>query len=146
MSLNHHPECSDYVDGHCLCECFGDEGVHRLPVSAGGGLEVERSPLAPSEGTWAVFAEKVVKERDEARDEIAKARAALRDGADDSLWRLGETAVEALVRENAELREALRWYVFQDNTWEGGEWEERNALSLAGKRRAMRLLGMKVDE
>jgi hypothetical protein len=131
--MNHHPGCSVFDDGGCTCNYF--DGSH-----------VERSPLAVGEGTWAVFAEKVVKERDEARNEIAKARAALRDGADDSRWRLGETAVEALVRENAELREALRWYVENDDTYEGGKWEEANAMSLAGKRRAMRLLGMKVDE
>ncbi len=33
----------------------------------------ERSPLCPGEGTWSVFAEKVVKERDEARAALANA-------------------------------------------------------------------------
>jgi hypothetical protein len=33
----------------------------------------ERSPLCPGEGTWSVFAEKVVKERDEARAALADA-------------------------------------------------------------------------
>ena len=34
----------------------------------------ERSPLYPGEGTWSVFAEKVVKERDEARAEVERLR------------------------------------------------------------------------
>ena len=29
---------------------------------------MERSPLAPGEGTWSVFAEKVVRQRDDLRD------------------------------------------------------------------------------
>jgi hypothetical protein len=42
----------------------------------------------------------------------------------------------------AELSECLRWYVETDPTWEGDKWEELNAPSLKGKRRAMRVLGM----
>lgn len=36
------------------------------------GTAPERSPLAPGEGTWSVFAMKVVQERDEARAEIER--------------------------------------------------------------------------
>lgn len=45
--------------------------------------------------------------------------------------------------ERAELKECLRWYVENDDTNEGGKWEESNAHWLEGrKRRAMRALGL----
>ena len=47
-----------------------------------------------------------------------------------------------LRKENVELTECLRWYVENDDTNEGGKWEESNAQWLEGKRRAMRALGM----
>jgi hypothetical protein len=37
----------------------------------------ERSPLYPGEGTWSVFAEKVMAERDEARAEVERLNALL---------------------------------------------------------------------
>ena len=46
----------------------------------------------------------------------------------------------------AELHEALRWYVENDDTNEGGKWEESNVSWLRGKRRAMRALGMETEE
>ena len=45
-------------------------------------------------------------------------------------------------QERDELKECLRWYVENDDTNEGGKWEESNASWLEGKRRAMRALGM----
>lgn len=53
---------------------------------------------------------------------------------------------EKLEKENLELKEALRWYVENDDTNEGGKWEVSNAAWLAGKRRAMKLLGMPFEE
>ena len=47
-----------------------------------------------------------------------------------------------LRKENTELIELLRWYVENDDTNEGGKWEEANSHWLEGKRRAMRALGM----
>ena len=72
----------------------------------------ERGPGFVGQGTWSVFAEKVVAERDAALEKVA------------------------------ELTECLRWYVENDDTNEGGKWEESNAGWLEGKRRAMRALGM----
>jgi hypothetical protein len=43
---------------------------------------LERSPLAVGEGTWSVFAQKVVKERDGARAEADRLRAALAERQD----------------------------------------------------------------
>jgi myosin heavy subunit len=45
-----------------------------------------------------------------------------------------------------EMRECLRWYVKNDDTMRGGRWEEANEPWLAGKRRAMRALGIGEDE
>lgn len=59
-ALSHHAGCSVYDDGACTC------GYRRE--------KLERSPLAPGEGTWSVFAQKVVSERDAAREEIIKIR------------------------------------------------------------------------
>jgi hypothetical protein len=72
----------------------------------------ERGPGFVGQGTWSVYAEKVVAERDIALEKVA------------------------------ELTECLRWYVENDDTNEGGKWEESNASWLEGKRRAMRALGM----
>jgi hypothetical protein len=62
--------------------------------------ELERSPLAPGEGTWAVFAEKVVGERDEAlaeverlKQEIATLKAGTVEWKPDRFW--GDDAVES---------------------------------------------------
>jgi len=48
--------------------------------------------------------------------------------------------------ENAALREALAWYVDNDDTNEGGKWEESNAGWLKGKRAAKKLLGRGGEE
>lgn len=61
-ALNHHPACSIYDDGACTC------GLQAWSE------KIERSPLAPGEGTWSVFAEKVVAERDAAREEVERLR------------------------------------------------------------------------
>lgn len=45
---------------------------------------------------------------DEAGAEIDKVRAVFSHGAEDDRWRPGETAVDALIREHGEQREALR--------------------------------------
>lgn len=62
-ALNHHAACSVYDDGACTC------GLRARRE------QIERSPLAPGEGTWSVFAQKVVAERDAAREEAARLRA-----------------------------------------------------------------------
>lgn len=62
-ALNHHAACSVYDDGACTC------GLRARRE------QIERSPLAPGEGTWSVFAQKVVEERDAAREEAARLRA-----------------------------------------------------------------------
>ena len=64
-ALNHHAGCSVYDDGACTC------GLRARRA------QIERSPLAPGEGTWSVFAQKVVAERDAAREEVARLRATL---------------------------------------------------------------------
>ena len=50
-----------------------------------------------------------------------------------------------LRKENVELTECLRWYVENDDTNEGGKWEESNGFWLRGKRRAMQALGMEEE-
>ena len=72
----------------------------------------ERGPGFVGQGSWSVFAEKVVAERDTALEKVS------------------------------ELAECLKWYVENDDTNEGGKWEESNSGWLKGKRRAMRALGM----
>lgn len=61
-ALNHHAGCSVYDDGACTC------GLRARTK------KLERSPLAPGDGTWSVFAQKVVAERDAAREEVARLR------------------------------------------------------------------------
>lgn len=51
----------------CSVGCQIDEGTADRET-------LERSPLAPGEGTWSVFAEKVVRERDDAREEVQRLR------------------------------------------------------------------------
>jgi hypothetical protein len=53
--------------------------------------------------------------------------------------------VKRLEKENQELRQCLLWYVQNDETNEGGKWEEANSHWLEGKRRAMRALGMEEE-
>ena len=48
--------------------------------------------------------------------------------------------LERLRAENKALREVLAQYVEEDETYEGGEWEERNAPWLKIKRAAQALL------
>lgn len=62
-ALNHHARCAIYDDGHCTC------GFRARRET------LERSPLAVGEGTWSVFAQKVVAERDEARAAVKRAKA-----------------------------------------------------------------------
>ena len=59
--------------------------------------------------------------------------------------------VKELEAENAELRDALLWYLNEDDTNEGDEpleqfsgqsWDEINEYWLVGKNRARRLLGV----
>jgi hypothetical protein len=63
---NHHAGCAVYDDGGCTC------GFRARRE------KLERSPLAVGEGTWSVFAQKVVKERDEAVAERDEACAEVR--------------------------------------------------------------------
>ena len=51
----------------CSVGCQFDEGTAKRET-------LERSPLAPGEGTWSVFAQKVVRERDDAREEVQRLR------------------------------------------------------------------------
>ena len=51
-----------------------------------------------------------------------------------------EAELEKLVQQNKRLAECLRWYVDNDETYEGDEWEEVNSDFLEGKRRAEDLL------
>ena len=46
---------------------------------------------------------------------------------------LNEVTIQQLV-------DCLQWYVENDDTYEGGKWEEDNAFWLRGKRRAEALL------
>jgi hypothetical protein len=57
-ALNHHAGCSVYDDGACTC------GFRSRRE------RTERSPLAPGEGTWSVFAQKVVRERDALKEVV----------------------------------------------------------------------------
>lgn len=75
----------------------------------------ERGPGFVGQGSWSVYAEKVVAERDAAMEKVV------------------------------EITECLRWYVENDDTNEGGKWEESNGFWLRGKRRAMRALGMEEE-
>jgi len=52
---------------------------------------------------------------------------------------------DAALKKVAELTDCLRWYVENDDTNEGGEWEEINAHWIEGKRRAQRALGMEEE-
>jgi hypothetical protein len=96
-ALKHHAGCSVYDDGACTC------GFRSRRE------QIERSPLAPGEGTWSVFAQKVVRERDDAREEVARLRAL-----------------------QEELVAALSWYVENDDTNESPD----NQSWLEGKARA----------
>jgi hypothetical protein len=44
------------------------------------------------------------------------------------------------------LETALRWYVVNDETNEGGHWDEENAFWIEGKRNAEKLLGITNDQ
>ena len=60
---SHHAGCAVYDDGGCTC------GFRARRET------LERSPLAVGDGSWSVFAEKVMRERDEARAEVERLRA-----------------------------------------------------------------------
>ena len=68
--------------------------------------ETERGPGFVGQGSWSVYAEKVVAERDELRDEL-KQTLSQRDDARDELNTLCED-IRALKEENDELREGMR--------------------------------------
>jgi hypothetical protein len=53
-------------------QCCGIRG--RIDAALAAPPGPERSPLYPGEGTWSVFSEKVVAERDEARAEVERLR------------------------------------------------------------------------
>jgi hypothetical protein len=74
-NTGHHPGCSVHDDGHCTCGYRAERET------------LERSPLAPGEGTWSVFAQKVVRERDDAREKIVSLEAEL-DEANAEIERL----------------------------------------------------------
>lgn len=57
-----------------------------------------------------------------------------------------ESEIARLQNERDELRACLRWYVENDDTMGGGRWEEANEPWLAGKRRAMRALGINAGD
>jgi len=82
--LNHRAFCSIWDDGRCTC--------------GHGLLSSERSSVAPGEGTWAVFAEKAVAERDEARAALVEVRQA---------WIRDADEITRLARERDELRAKL---------------------------------------
>ena len=97
----------------------------------------ERGPGFVGQGSWSVFAEKVVAERDALRGEVRFLKDVVLTGIQEDL-RIAR-------QERDELKECLRWYVENDDTNEGGKWEESNAPWLEGKRRAMRALGMEEE-
>jgi phage shock protein A len=68
--------------------------------------EIGRGPSFVGQGTWSAFAEKVVEERDELRDELSRTLAE-RDDARDELNTLCEE-IRCLKEENDELREGTR--------------------------------------
>jgi hypothetical protein len=98
---SHHAGCSVYDDGACTC------GFRSRRE------QIERSPLAPGEGTWSVFAQKVVRERDDAREEVARLRAL-----------------------QEELLAALSWYVENGDT----NGSPDNQSWLEGKARAQAVI------
>lgn len=93
-SLNHPAFCSIYDDGRCTCGFTLRQAVP------------ERTPLAPGEGTWSVFAEKVVRERDEARAEVARLRWGNEMACENTPTRGCECPGCGLARERAERGEA----------------------------------------
>ncbi len=56
----HDPNCSLYDDGQCTCPY--------PPIKQ----DTSRSSVSPGEGTWAIFAEKMMQERDFAREKMAE--------------------------------------------------------------------------
>lgn len=117
----------------------------------------ERGPGFVGQGSWSVFAEKVVAERDLLSEKLGERNKEIKE-KDKEIERLRdelgplrrETYLLCNVRDNLfeerrELTECLRWYVENDDTNEGGKWEEDNGFWLRGKRRAMRALGMEEE-
>jgi hypothetical protein len=68
--VGHNLDCSTAVCNECALSARIDAALAEPP-------DTERSPLYPGEGTWSVFAEKVMAERDEARVEIERLNALL---------------------------------------------------------------------
>jgi exonuclease VII large subunit len=104
-ALNHHAGCSVYDDGACTC------GLRARRE------QIERSPLAPGEGTWSVFAQKVVEERDALKEVVQTLKARLVDAeqklldaecerdASRGMEKAAEIRAERLYRERERLTE-----------------------------------------
>lgn len=101
----------------------------------------------PSWQTWASFAYEFRERAEVAEAEVARLNALDKQRCDE-IQRLTNLAAQAdkdWTALRAEYEEAcvlLRWYVENDDTNEGGKWEEANAGWLEKKRQAMKLLGM----
>jgi hypothetical protein len=82
-------------------QCCGIRG--RIDAALAAPTGPERSPLCPGEGTWSVFAEKVVKERDEARAALADAyrrgAEAMRKAAMGAAWHSAAMGVHTKIRD-----------------------------------------------
>lgn len=78
-AINHSAACKVRDDGACTCS-------HRDRLRG-----LERSSLAPGEGTWSVFAEKVVRERDELQARLGEIL-----GAEDICSKVGRPCLKCM--------------------------------------------------
>lgn len=131
---------------------------HNSSAAEATRLRGENAMIAKTSANLRLTLDKVMDERDWAhsrRIEADKDRDRLRSELRGAL-ELIESLENALTEsrnerdearaENAALREALAWYVDNDDTNEGGKWEESNAGWLKGKRAAKKLLGRGGEE
>ena len=84
--------------------CDAETMKKRIDAAFAEPVGPERSPLAVGQGTWSVFAEKVVRERDEARAEVERLKESnrlLRHDADKE-WGAAATAIAAAYQRGAE--------------------------------------------
>lgn len=84
-------------------------------------LDAARAALATVQldrDVWRAQAEAAVRERDEARAEVATACAAMGHGSDDARWKPGETAVDALIRERDEARADADYHRSRAESWQ----------------------------
>jgi len=107
-------------------------------------------PKKPSGQTWARVAYDFRERAEKAEAELARLRELdkLRCEEIQRLHRLASGAERDWIGLRAECNAArvlLRWYVENDDTNEGGKWEEYNRPWLEKKREAMKLLGMPVE-